>query len=81
LLLVLVVAVGLLAVGTERQPASAAPLATPVHKLARLRAKAARVQRHIDRMNSRVERLVEDYNAVREALGRTRAEQARTHRA
>jgi cell wall-associated NlpC family hydrolase len=31
-------------------------------------------------MNARVERLVEDYNEVREALGRTRAEQARTRR-
>jgi cell wall-associated NlpC family hydrolase len=80
LLLVLVVAVGVLAVGAERQTASAAPRETPAHKITRLRAKAGRVQRHIDRMNSRVERLVEDYNAVREALGRTRAEQARTQR-
>lgn len=31
-------------------------------------------------MNTRVERLVEDYNAVREAPGRSRAEQARTQR-
>jgi cell wall-associated NlpC family hydrolase len=78
LLLVLVVAAGVLAAGTEPQTASAAPRETPAHKITRLRAKAAAVQRHIDRMNSRVERLVEDFNAVREALGRTRAEQART---
>jgi hypothetical protein len=31
-------------------------------------------------MNARVESLVEDYNEVREALARTRAEQARTRR-
>jgi cell wall-associated NlpC family hydrolase len=80
LLLVLVVAVGVLADGAERQTASAAPRETPAHKVTRLRAKAGRVQRHIDRMNSRVERLVEDYNAMREALSRTRAEQARTQR-
>jgi cell wall-associated NlpC family hydrolase len=39
---------------------------------------AARVLAAIDRMNARVERLVEDYNEVREALARTRVEQART---
>jgi peptidoglycan hydrolase CwlO-like protein len=43
-----------------------------------LRAKPARVQAAIDRMNARVERLVEDYNEVREALARARVEQART---
>jgi hypothetical protein len=31
-------------------------------------------------MRTRVERLVEDYNEVREALARTRVEQARTRR-
>jgi peptidoglycan DL-endopeptidase CwlO len=36
------------------------------------------VQRAIDRMNARVEGLVESYNEVREALARTRLEQART---
>jgi NlpC/P60 family len=38
---------------------------------------AARVLAAIDRMNARVERLVEDYNEVREALARTRVEQLR----
>ena len=59
-------------------PAAAAPRETPAHRIVRLRAKAARVQRVIERMNARVESLVEDYNEVREALGRTRSEQART---
>jgi hypothetical protein len=63
-----------------RQPAGAAPGETPARKITRLRAKAARVQAAIDRMNTRVEGLVEDYNEVREALARTRAEQARTRR-
>jgi peptidoglycan hydrolase CwlO-like protein len=38
------------------------------------------VQATIDRMNAKVEGLVEDYNQVREDLARTRAEQARTER-
>jgi peptidoglycan DL-endopeptidase CwlO len=38
------------------------------------------VEAAIDRMNARVEGLVEDYNQVREELARTRAEQARTER-
>jgi peptidoglycan DL-endopeptidase CwlO len=63
-----------------RQPAGAAPAETPAGKITRLRAKAARVQAAIDRMNARVESLVEDYNEVREALARTRTEQARTRR-
>jgi cell wall-associated NlpC family hydrolase len=77
LLLAVVVVVG----GVEQRPAGAAPRSeTPAHKIVRLRAKAARVQRVIERMNARVESLVEDYNEVREALGRTRSEQTRTER-
>jgi peptidoglycan DL-endopeptidase CwlO len=38
------------------------------------------VQAAIDRMNARVEGLVEDYNQVREDLAETRADQARTER-
>jgi cell wall-associated NlpC family hydrolase len=67
-------------VGVERPVADAAPREAPAHKIAHLRAKAARVQAAIDRMRARVERLVEDYNEVREALARTRVEQARTRR-
>jgi hypothetical protein len=73
--------VGLGGVGEAgRQLAGAAPGETPTRKITRLRAKAARVQAAIDRMNARVEGLVEDYNEVREALARTRADQARTRR-
>jgi cell wall-associated NlpC family hydrolase len=54
--------------------------AAPTRKIARLRAEAARVQAAIDRMNARIESLVEDYNEVRVALARTRLEQARTRR-
>jgi cell wall-associated NlpC family hydrolase len=75
----MLVAVGVV-VGAEQRAASAAPHETPAHKIIRLRAKAARVQRVIERTNARVESLVEDYNEVREALGRTRSEQARTER-
>ena len=64
--------------GVDRPVADAAPRETPSRKITRLRAKAVRVQDAIDRMNTRVERLVEDYNEVREALARTRVEQART---
>jgi hypothetical protein len=64
--------------GVDPQVADAAPRHTPASKIARLRAKAAHVQAAIDRMNARVEGVVEDYNEVREALARTRAEQART---
>jgi peptidoglycan DL-endopeptidase CwlO len=64
----------------DRQPAGAAPRETPARKITRLRDRAARVQAAIDRMNARVEGLVEDYNEVREALAQTRAEQARTRR-
>jgi outer membrane murein-binding lipoprotein Lpp len=53
--------------GVGRQVAGAAPHDTPGRKITRLRAKAARVQAAIDRMNARVESLVEDYNQVREA--------------
>ena len=67
-------------VGFERPAADAAPREAPAHKIARLRAKAARAQAAIDRMRARVEGLVEDYNEVREALARTRVEQARTRR-
>jgi cell wall-associated NlpC family hydrolase len=75
--LILLLAV-VVAGGVEQRPADAAPRETPAHKIVRLRAKAARVQRVIERMNARVETLVEDYNQVREALGRTRSEQTRT---
>jgi cell wall-associated NlpC family hydrolase len=66
------------AFGGVDRPVDAAPRETPARKITRLRAKAVRVQDAIDRMNTRVERLVEDYNEVREALARTRVEQART---
>jgi hypothetical protein len=56
--------------GRDRRVAGAAPHDTPARKIARLRAKAARVQAAIDRMNARVGSLVEDYNQVREALAR-----------
>jgi cell wall-associated NlpC family hydrolase/outer membrane murein-binding lipoprotein Lpp len=80
LALAVVVGAGVIVGGIERA-ADAAPRAeTPAHKIVRLRAKAARVQRVIERMNARVESLVENYNEVREALGRTRSEQARTER-
>jgi cell wall-associated NlpC family hydrolase len=81
LLLAVGLAAGVVAGGVERQVANAAPrVETPARKIVRLRAKAARVQRVIERMNVRVERLVEEYNEVREELGRTRVEQARTQR-
>jgi cell wall-associated NlpC family hydrolase/outer membrane murein-binding lipoprotein Lpp len=81
LALAVVVGAGVIMGGIEQRAAGAAPRAeTPAHKIVRLRAKAARVQRVIERMNARVESLVEDYNEVREALGRTRSEQARTER-
>jgi cell wall-associated NlpC family hydrolase len=66
--------------GVDHQPAVAAPRETPARKIIRLRAKAARVQAAIDRMHARVEILVEDYNEVREALARTRVEQAKTRK-
>ena len=65
-------------VGGVEQPVSAAPRETPARKITRLRDEAVRVQRTIDRMNAQVGRLVEDYNANREALDRTRAEQRAT---
>jgi peptidoglycan hydrolase CwlO-like protein len=67
-------------VGGVDQPASAAPRETPARKIARLRAEAVRVQQTIDQMNTRISRLVEDYNTNREALDRTRAEQRKTQR-
>jgi hypothetical protein len=71
--LAVVLAAGVLVGGFERQVANAAPSReTPAQKIVRLRAKAARVQRVIERMNIRVERLVEDYNEVREKLAQTR---------
>jgi cell wall-associated NlpC family hydrolase len=66
--------------GVDSRVAGAAPRETPAHKITRLRARAARVQAAIDRMNARVEGLVEDYNQVREDLASTRAEQARTEK-
>jgi cell wall-associated NlpC family hydrolase len=81
LLLAVVIAAGVVVGGFERQDANAAPrVETPARKIVRLRARAARVERAIERMNVRVERLVEEYNEVREELGRTRVEQARTER-
>jgi cell wall-associated NlpC family hydrolase/outer membrane murein-binding lipoprotein Lpp len=81
LALAVVVGAGVVMGGIEQWAAGAAPRAeTPAHKIVRLRAKATRVQRVIERMNARVESLVEDYNEVREALGRTRSEQVRTER-
>jgi len=72
------VVVGGVVVGGVEQPVSAAPRETPARKIARLRDEAVRVQRTVDRMNAQVGRLVEDYNANREALDRTRAEQRAT---
>jgi cell wall-associated NlpC family hydrolase/outer membrane murein-binding lipoprotein Lpp len=75
----LLLAVVVVAGGVEQPPAGAAPSReTPAQRIVRLRAKAAQVQQTIERMNARIESLVEDYNQVREALGRTRSEQART---
>jgi cell wall-associated NlpC family hydrolase len=74
------VALGLTVGGLVAPPAGAAPRETPRHKITRLKAEAAHVQRTIDRMNDRIEGLVENYNANQEALARTRAEQARTER-
>ena len=79
-LLVVLVLLGVCLGGVDHQPAGAAPRETPARKITRLRAKAARVRAAIDRMHTRVEVLVEDYNEVHEALARTRAEQARTRR-
>jgi cell wall-associated NlpC family hydrolase/outer membrane murein-binding lipoprotein Lpp len=80
LALAVVVGAGVIMGGIEQRAAGAPRAETPAHKIVRLKAKAARVQRVIERMNARVESLVEDYNEVREALGRTRSEQARTER-
>jgi cell wall-associated NlpC family hydrolase len=74
LLLVVGVAVG----GIGQPDAGAATAETPAGRITRLRAKAVKAQRVIDRMNARVESLVEDYNQAHEALARTRLEQART---
>ena len=76
----MIVLLGVCLGGVDHQPAGAAPRETPARKITRLRAKAARVRAAIDRMHTRVEVLVEDYNEVHEALARTRAEQARTRR-
>ena len=51
--------------------AGAAQAETPAQRIARLRAQAAKVQATIDRMNDRIEVLVERYNANQEALERT----------
>jgi hypothetical protein len=45
-------------VAGEGEQAVAARRETPAHKITRLRAKAVRVQRAIDRMNDRVEGLI-----------------------
>ena len=58
MLVLLGVALG--GVGFERPVAEASPHEAPAHKIARLRAKAARAQAAIDRMRARVEHLVED---------------------
>ena len=78
--MVLLLAAGLGLGGLVASPAEAALRETPRHKIHRLRAQAARVQRTIDRMNDRIEGLVEDYDANQEALAKTRVEQARTER-
>jgi cell wall-associated NlpC family hydrolase len=77
--LFVLVAAGMLASGTGGA-AGATPRETPSHKIARLRDQALHVQRTIDRMNAQVERLVEDYNANREALEATRAQERATER-
>jgi cell wall-associated NlpC family hydrolase len=61
-------------------PAPPALAETPAHRIARLRAEAAGVQRDIDRMNAQIERLVEDYNANQEALAGTVAAERETVR-
>jgi cell wall-associated NlpC family hydrolase len=75
-LLVVLVLLGV-ALGGVDQPAADA---TPARRIARLRAKAARVQAAIDRMHARVEGLVENYDEVHEALAATQIEQERTRR-
>jgi hypothetical protein len=62
--LVVLVIVGVV-YGGSGLPAEAAPGESPATRIARLRAKATRVQAAIDRMNARIEVLVEDYNEVR----------------
>jgi cell wall-associated NlpC family hydrolase len=60
--------------------ASAAQAETPAQRIARLRAEAAKVRATIDRMNDRIEVLVEQYNANQEALDRTLAHERDTRR-
>jgi hypothetical protein len=61
-LLVILVLGGVALGGVDPQVAGTAPREAPARKITRLRAKAARVQAAIDRMNARVEGLVKDYN-------------------
>ena len=72
----LLVGAGLVGVGLV--PPAAAE--TPRHKIARLRAEAAHVQQTIDRMNTRIELLVEAYDANQQALAKTGEQQRRTER-
>jgi cell wall-associated NlpC family hydrolase len=60
--------------------ANAALAETPAQKIARLRAEAVKVQHTIDRMNNKVETLVERFNANQEALEATLARQRDTAR-
>jgi peptidoglycan DL-endopeptidase CwlO len=58
--------------------AAGAAAETPAQRIARLRAKAGKVQATIDRMNNQIEALVEQYNANQEALQATVARQRKT---
>jgi cell wall-associated NlpC family hydrolase len=64
----LLLAAGLVLAGVGANPAQAE---TPAQKIARLRAEAAKVQHTIERMNDRVETVVEQFNANQEALQAT----------
>jgi cell wall-associated NlpC family hydrolase len=73
----LLLAAGLVLAGVG---ANAAQAETPVQKIARLRAEAAKVQHSIDRMNNQVETVVEQFNANQEALQATLDRQRATAR-
>ena len=73
--LLLVAGVALAGVG-----AGVAGAETPAQKVARLKRQAAQVQATIDQMNDQVEIVVEEFNANREALQATIADQRATER-
>ncbi len=73
----LLLVTGLLLAGTA---ANLAQAETPAQRIARLRTQAAKVQATIQRMNDRVESLVEQYNANQEALQATLGRERDTRR-